>query len=67
MPNAGTAPFISLNEIYIIYNALNEVCNIVDIPEFELRMGCTEEAAEAVRKKVGLIYDLMREQGANSC
>ena len=48
---------LSLEEIYIIYNALNEVCNIVDIPEFEVRMGYPEERVEEVLQKVGKIYD----------
>jgi len=40
-------------ELGIINNALNEVCNGIDLKgEFDTRMGCTVEEARAVLAKV---------------
>jgi hypothetical protein len=52
---------LSEEEIYIIYNALNEVCNIVDIPEFEIRLGYPEKRVEELLEKMGMIYDRLKE------
>lgn len=49
--------FFSIDDIYIIYSALNEICNILDIPDFEIRIGETEEAAAEVMNKIGVIYE----------
>ncbi len=43
----------SKEEIQMIYNALNELCNGVDIPEFELRLGYSESEFYALLKKIG--------------
>ena len=44
---------LSKDEIGIINNALNEVCNGVDLEgEFETRMGCTVEKARTVLAKI---------------
>jgi hypothetical protein len=41
------------NELDIINNALNEVCNGIDLEgEFDTRMGCTVEEARAVLAKI---------------
>jgi len=39
--------------VCIINNALNEVCNGIDLEgEFDTRMGCTVEEAQAVLAKI---------------
>jgi hypothetical protein len=44
---------LTKNELDIINNALNEVCNGIDLEgEFDTRMGCTVEQARAVLAKV---------------
>jgi hypothetical protein len=44
---------LTRDELDIINNALNEVCNGIDLEgEFETRMGCTVEQARAVLAKV---------------
>jgi hypothetical protein len=41
------------DELDIINNALNEVCNGINLEgEFETRLGCTVEQARAVLEKV---------------
>ena len=41
------------DELGIINNALNEVCNGIDLEgEFHARMGCTVEEARAVLAKI---------------
>ena len=40
-------------ELGIINNALNEVCNGIDLDgEFDTRMGCTVEEARAILAKI---------------
>ncbi len=44
---------LTKDEIEIINNALNEVCNGIDLEgEFETRMGCTVEEGRALLEKV---------------
>jgi hypothetical protein len=41
------------DELAIISNALNEVCNGIDLEgEFDTRMGCTVEKAQALLTKI---------------
>jgi len=49
-----------VDELYIINNALNEVCNGIDLRgEFDTRMGCTvEEARELLRAVYSLISEM---------
>lgn len=39
---------MSLQEVWAVNNALNEVCNGIDVPEFETRMGVSMQQAEAL-------------------
>lgn len=48
---------LSLIEILIINNALNEICNVFGLSEFETRMGATVEEASALLKSVGQLLD----------
>ena len=44
---------LSKDELRIINNALNEVCNGIDLAgEFDTRMGCTVEEVRAVLAKI---------------
>jgi hypothetical protein len=44
---------LTKDELCIINNALNEVCNGIDLEgEFDTRMGCTVEEAQAVLAKI---------------
>lgn len=44
---------LTKDELGIINNALNEVCNGIDLEgEFDIRMGCTVEEARGVLAKI---------------
>jgi hypothetical protein len=44
---------LTTDELDIINNALNEICNGIDLEgEFDTRMGCTVEQARAVLTKI---------------
>jgi hypothetical protein len=47
----ATATF-SLQELETLNNALNEVCNGIDVPEFETRIGVKPEIAQALLKSI---------------
>lgn len=40
-------------EMLLLNNALNEICNGVDIPQFETRVGVSREFAEELLQQVG--------------
>ena len=44
--------FFSENELFIIHNSLNEVCNALDVTDFETRMGSTREDALNLLQKI---------------
>lgn len=43
---------LSRAEVYIIYSALNEICNGIEIPEFELRIGYPLDEVLLVFEKI---------------
>lgn len=44
---------LTKDELQIINNALNEVCNGIELEgEFETRMGCSVEEARAILRKI---------------
>jgi len=44
------------DELGVVNNALNEVCNGIDLEgEFDTRMGCTVEEARAVLAKINAL------------
>lgn len=47
----------SRDELLAMNNALNEVCNALDVREFDTRMGCSREFAKALLKAIGEAYD----------
>ena len=44
--------FFSREELFIINNSLNEVCNALDIYDFETRMGATREDTVELLNKI---------------
>ncbi len=50
---------ISKEELLVFNNALNEVCNGVEIFEFESRIGVDREQAVMLLHAVGLLLDKM--------
>jgi hypothetical protein len=56
---------LSRHELVMLNNALNEVCNGLDLDEFSIRMGAEIEEVEALLKEVGSIIntiDAMKEK-----
>jgi hypothetical protein len=51
---------ISRDELLIINNALNEVCNGIEVPEFETRIGATMEMANALLQSFGKLMNESR-------
>ncbi|ATM87922.1 hypothetical protein OP862_00515 [Yersinia massiliensis] len=50
---------ITENELLILNSALNEVCNGIDIAEFETRIGSERDEVAALLSKIGSILDQM--------
>ena len=48
---------LNRQELVILNNALNEVCNGLDLDEFSIRMGAEIEEVEALLKEVGSIIN----------
>lgn len=48
---------LTVDELRIINNALNEVCHGIDLPEFDTRMGVSLERAKALLKQIGAAVD----------
>lgn len=48
---------IAENELLILNSALNEICNGIDIAEFETRIGSEKSEVEALLSKIGNILD----------
>ena len=47
----------SLDELLMVSNALNEVCNGIDIPEFHARIGATPDEAQRFLERLGEIIE----------
>lgn len=50
---------ITENELLILNSALNEICNGIDIAEFETRIGSGKEEVAILLSKIGEILDKM--------
>ena len=48
------------DELIIINNALNEVCNALDNAEFFTRMGANEQEVEGLLDDIGKVIDSIR-------
>jgi hypothetical protein len=55
--DGGVCVFLTPDELLMISNALNEVCNGLDIPEFGTRMGVERDEALGLLKDVSELYD----------
>jgi hypothetical protein len=53
---------ISLDELLILNNALNEVCYGLDQFEFDTRMGTSLEEVTSLLKKIGCMIDNFADQ-----
>lgn len=50
---------ITESELLILNAALNEVCNGIDVAEFETRIGSGKEEVAVLLKRIGEILDKM--------
>ena len=48
---------IAENELLILNSALNEICNGIDITEFETRIGSDKNDVEVLLSEIGNILD----------
>lgn len=48
---------ITENELLILNSALNEICNGIDIAEFETRIGAEKDDVFALLNKIGIVLD----------
>jgi hypothetical protein len=53
---------LSREELEILNNALNEVCNGIDLVEFETRIGCSREYLQALLSQVNRALSTGREK-----
>lgn len=50
---------VTESELLILNSALNEICNGIDIAEFETRIGSEKEEVTVLLSKIGEILDKM--------
>lgn len=48
---------LTIDELLMINNALNEVCNALDVSDFETRMGCSREDIKKMLEEVSDSYE----------
>ena len=48
---------LSADELLILNNALNEVCNGIEVPEFATRMGADVDEVRSLLNEVGQVLD----------
>lgn len=53
---------LTIEDVTLINNALNEVCNGIDLPEFSTRLGATIEDARALLRQVTDLCTHMQER-----
>ena len=53
----GAWVLLTAEDLLIICNALNEVCNGLDVPEFATRMGVQREEVLLLLKTANAVYD----------
>lgn len=54
---------VSRDELLIVNAALNEVCNGIEVFEFETRIGADRERVAALLKEIGSLLDRMDSAG----
>jgi len=62
----GAIIALTADEVMIIANALNEVCNGLDIEEFSIRMGATYPEVDQLRVRLEGIYRRQEGDKANN-
>ncbi|KFB99280.1 hypothetical protein GTGU_04282 [Trabulsiella guamensis ATCC 49490] len=50
---------VTETELLVLNSALNEVCNGIDIPEFETRLGATLTEVTVLLDEIGEVLDKM--------
>ena len=53
------------DELVILNNALNEICNGVDIPQFETRVGYPRERVEGLFEQINSVNSLINKLPAS--
>ncbi len=61
--DSGACVFLTPDELLIVSNALNEVCNGLDVPEFATRMGVEREEALHLLKSISSVFDEVSRHG----
>ena len=57
---AGKATVVlTEEELLIVNNAVNEVCNALDVAEFSTRMGASMDEARSLLRQIGELCDRM--------
>jgi hypothetical protein len=64
--DGGAVVLLTADDLLILSNALNEVCNGLDIPEFATRIGAEREDAIRLLKTIGILYDKVVEHPAGT-
>jgi hypothetical protein len=54
---------VTREELLIVNNALNEVCNGIEVFEFETRIGESPERVAALLNEIGALLDRMHAPG----
>ena len=57
MENHEFNVMLSYNELLIIKNALNEICNGIEVPEFHARIGASLNEVQLVLDAIGSIIE----------
>lgn len=48
---------LSADELLIVNNAINEICNALDVAEFSTRIGASVDEARSLLRQVGELCD----------
>jgi hypothetical protein len=62
--NGSAEVFLSEEELLAMTNALNEVCNALEVPEFSTRIGLDRNAALQLLREMSDLCDKIAGQGA---
>lgn len=49
---------VDQKELELLNNALNEVCNGIEVPEFQTRLGQSREATQALLKRINALLPI---------
>jgi hypothetical protein len=51
---------LTLYDLYVLHQALNEVCHGIDVPEFSTRMGASREEVLNLMLRLGVEIDRLK-------